>query len=460
VRIGLRGRLVLVLILVGAITLATAAWALLAPLGSRLDADELQHLTEGLQSERGLVTDLPSGALAPGDPQLRRAVSRLRRRVHADVAVFSENGQELAGSDPDALPGDYRAVPAARRTGEPQAMITGGGENEQADVAIPVRAAGRRLVLAARTPTHNIQRAEAVVNRAFAAAAGGGLAVALLAGVLLAGRLSRRLRRLRDTALRVAEGGPEAEFVPDGGRDEIGELSAAFATMQRRLREQEDVRRAFVANASHELRTPLTSLQMMLGLLLDDLDAQPPAITDARAQAIGAERQAERLSQLSADLLDLSRIDAGVELRSEPVSLDGVLRSVVAEFAARLTEEGRGIAIDGSRDCVAIADPGSVAQILRALVDNALGHGAGDVRVTVASGAATVSVSVCDAGPGVSVAERERVFQRFARGQQAHSGGFGLGLAIARELARRMGGELRIADGRSAACFELTLTAG
>ena len=94
-----------------------------------------------------------------------------------------------------------------------------------------------------------------------------GLAVALLVGVLLAGRIVRRITALRRTALHVAELGPVAEVMTAGaGTDEVGDLTRAFATMQDRLREQEEVRRAFVATASHELRTPLAALRLTLDL--------------------------------------------------------------------------------------------------------------------------------------------------------------------------------------------------
>ena len=163
-----------------------------------------------------------------------------------------------------------------------------------------------------------------MVRRAFTVAAAAGLAGALLFGLLLAGRLIRRLRRLRDTALRLSDIGPQAELKPDDGRDEIGDLSRAFATMQHRLREQEQARRAFVATASHELRTPLASLSVMLDMLVDDLHAEPADVRSARTQAANAEAQVQRLSLLSAELLDLSRIDAGIPLRSELVELPAV----------------------------------------------------------------------------------------------------------------------------------------
>ncbi len=220
--------------------------------------------------------------------------------------------------------------------------------------------------------------------------------------------------------------------------------------MQERLREQEQARRAFVATASHELRTPVTSLQLMLDLLISDLEEEPLDLDDARLQAHRSEEQAIRLSQLAGELLDLSRIDAGVPVRREPVDLGEVLRSVVAEFEVRLAD--RGLELPPAQDAWALGDPGHVAGVLRILLDNALRHTppGTNVRVGIVRDDTRAGVEVIDSGPGVSEADRERIFERFARAADAAAGGFGLGLAIARELARRMGGDLVLADGPGA----------
>jgi signal transduction histidine kinase len=298
-----------------------------------------------------------------------------------------------------------------------------------------------------------------VVRRAFTVAAAAGLAGALLVGLLLASRLAGRILHLRDTALRVAEIGPDAELKPDRGRDEIGDLSRAFATMQERLREQERARRGFVATASHELRTPLASLSVMLDMVLDDLRARPADVEGATAQAVNAEAQVQRLSLLAGELLDLSRIDAGIPLRSEPVELLAVLESVAAELSVRLQDRPGTIDLAGDAATRALGDPGSVAQILRVLLDNALRHNFAGARVTaeVAGDDATARVTVTDDGPGVATGDGERIFERFARGPDATDGGFGLGLAIGRALARQMDGDLVLEASDQGARFALIL---
>jgi signal transduction histidine kinase len=302
------------------------------------------------------------------------------------------------------------------------------------------------------------------VTRAFTTAAIAGLALTLILGMGLAATLVRRLRRLRQAALRLAEVGPPVEVPGDRARDEVGDLTRTFATMQRRLQQQEEARRAFVATASHELRTPLASLDGMLELIDDDLRAGEPDIEDARDLLQRARAQSHRLGRLAADLLDLSRIDAEVQLRSEPVELGELSRAVLAEFELGTSERGVTTTLDDAVGPVwALGDPGSVARILRILLDNAVRATPpnSEVRVELQNGDGPVALSVSDAGPGVSDAERELIFERFHRGRGAGpQAGFGLGLAIGRELAERMGGDL-VLDERDGpgATFTLRLPA-
>ncbi len=243
---------------------------------------------------------------------------------------------------------------------------------------------------------------------------------------MLARGLSRRLTALRDTALRVAEIGPVAEMRSDNARDEVGDLTRAFVSMQERLREQEEARRAFVATASHELRTPLSSLALMLDMLRADLEAEPADVDDARVQARRAEVQAERLAGLAAELLDLSRIDAGVELRAEPVELRESVRAAVAELEMRVHEAATTLRIEVPDELWATADPGAVAQVLRILVDNALRYGAGGtVLVGARARDGGAEIAVADEGPGVAAEDRERIFERFRRGASAEARGSG-----------------------------------
>jgi signal transduction histidine kinase len=456
VYLGLRARFVAVLALVGAVSLGVAAVALFSPLERQLRANELETLAQALRSELGDFTKLPARALRPGSPDLV-AATRPLRRLGANVTVFDGAGRVLVTTHPDPE-ASFAAAQAALRSGREEQLISGSESSAEVQAAAPIRIGGVAAVVAVRRPI-DVQDVTRVVRRAFVVAAAAGLLAAILVGVLAAGRTARRIRRLRDTAEHVAQVGPVAEFSPEAGHDEIADLSRTFAFMQDRLREQEQARRAFVATASHELRTPVASLQVMLDLLISDLEAEPLALDDARQQARQADEQAARLSQLSAELLDLSRIDAGLALRREPVDLREVLRSIVAELEVRLTGQARGLDVSDGGHRWALADPGSVARIVRILLDNALRHtpAPGSVRAELTDDRDRAGIAVEDEGRGVAAAERERIFERFARGAQAEPGGFGLGLAIGRELARRMGGDLVLEDAAAGARFVLWL---
>jgi signal transduction histidine kinase len=235
----------------------------------------------------------------------------------------------------------------------------------------------------------------------------------------------------------------------DTGHDEVGDLARALGRMQEELRRQESARRAFVATASHELRTPLTMLQGTMELLEEDLHEGRVDLPDAQRQVATARRELLRLSTLAEELLDLSRLDAAVALRSEAVELGELARAVAAEFELRAGERETVIdVVPPPGACWGRGDPDAVARVVRILIDNALRYGGGGpVRVTAAEAAMEATVEVADRGNGVPGEERERIFERFYRGRgRGAEGGFGLGLAIGRELAERMGGTLTLSD--------------
>jgi signal transduction histidine kinase len=452
---GLRGRIVGVVLVTAVATLAVAAVALLGPLEKSLRNAEKTTLSHDL---RGAVRPFSSLELskltysAAARNQLYAHQQSLANRVGAIVKVFGDPG--LNGTDSHQLIGtqdddSYNDVTAAfrRRQAEYSFGLIDGSDYARA--AIPFTDNGRTYVLAVRKPIGEIPGAVRAVRRAFLDAALAGLALSLILGIPLSARLVRRLRRLREAALELAQAGPSAVVPDDRVHDEVGDLARTLAIMQHRLRQQEEARRAFVATASHELRTPLTSLDGMLELLHDDLNDDHPDLEDARALVERAHAQSRRLGRLASDLLDLSRIDAQVELRSEPVELGELSRAVLAEFELGNEQHEIRSSLDDLGGSVwAMGDPGSIAQVLRILLDNAVRASpkGGEVRVML-NRQPTVRISVSDEGPGVHPEERESIFERFHRGRDtAGQAGFGLGLAIGRELAERMGGDLVLED--------------
>jgi signal transduction histidine kinase len=452
--VGLHARLVLALVATGVLTLAVAALTLLTPLERQLRRDEIESVVRQASFARDSLARLDPKELPAGSREVHSVLRSLGRRANTQVSLVDARGRVVAGTDVD--PGEPSTA-AAQAIAANRVVEQVAGDDLR--IGVPVRTEAGRYGLEMRKTLDDVSAAAAVVRRAMTTAAIAGLGVALLVGVGLAGRLVRRLRALRNATLKVAQLGPVIEMPPDHTRDEIGDLSRSFAVMQERLREQEEARRTFVGTASHELRTPLTSLRLMLDLLHEELGNPEFTVEAAREQVDQARAQSDRLGALAAQLLDLSRLDAGVPLRRELIELREESRAVIAEFAARSAETGRAVKLHGDGAVWVTADPGAVAQILRVLLDNALRFAptGTPVEVTLTDGA-EAALRVSDRGPGVPAAEREEIFERFRRGSTTGgSGGFGLGLAIARELARRMEGDVVVGTGETGACFELHL---
>jgi signal transduction histidine kinase len=482
--LGLRGRIAGVVLLTAVATLTVAAVALLGPLEHSLRKGEQTTLRRDLV---GRVRSLRTVALCDNVTSKQAVVTltdeekSLAHRIGGDAIVtVLTTGQGATGQGARQLktavghPRDeddsFSDVATAFRTGNVVQSIGRIDRSEYAREAIPFTMScpppdgQTEYVLAVRRSIAEIPEVVRVVNRAFLDAALAGLALTLLLGIPLSWRLVRRLRRLREAAVAIEQDAPQAPVPVDNARDEVGDLARALASMQQRLRSQEQARRSFVATASHELRTPLASLDGMLELLDEDLHDVDPDLHDARALLDRARAQSRRLGRLAADLLDLSRIDAEVRLRSEPVELGELSRAVLAEFELGTEERGIRSSLEGheGEPVWALGDPGSVARILRILLDNAVRASPVDGHITVELNLGPEAlVRVSDEGPGVPEDEREAIFDRFSRGRDtAGQAGFGLGLAIGRELARRMGGELVLEpSGACGAAFTLRLPA-
>jgi signal transduction histidine kinase len=465
---GLRPRLLAALLLTSAVTLGVAALALLSPLEHRLRGDGESAVFNAIGAARPEFEEIKLDR-ATGSPQaepLRVTAEVLRRRAGATVTILDRDLDLVfsgAGSSLN-VPSYYGQASRTLNANKGIHLLVG----DTLVASEPLEIGGKRYVLIVMKRLQYVASAVHVVREAFIKAAGAGLAIALLLGIGFATTLLRRLERLRDAARELERRGLDAPLPRDGGRDEIGELARAFASMQQRLLRQEETRRSFLATASHELRTPLASLDAMLELLEDDLAAEHLDLDDARERTTRAREQSARLSNLASDLLDLSRLDAEVQLRTEPVELGELCRAVAAEFELRAAQRGVALNLDRSAESAWVAaDPGALARTVRILLDNALrvAPTTTSIDVETASDGTHAWVSVRDRGPGVPAAERELIFERFQRGSgTAGRSGFGLGLAIGRELVLRMGGTLALLPGPPpgephGACFTLTLPA-
>jgi signal transduction histidine kinase len=466
---GLRPRLLAALLLTAFVTLIAAALALLPPLQDRLRTQSQESLRA---TARASSADFERAIVRDGQkvgPLTLTAADLLQQRTGAYVALWEvktpKGVQQRYPRFGIGDPGEGSLRAPAEVYGAIGSGRTDSSSSEGVTVlALPLepRKGQQDWVLEINQSDRAVSDVVGEVRNAFLAAALVGMGAALLLGIALSTTLSRRLGRLRDGALRLASQGAAAEPPRDDGEDEIGDLAQAFGRMQMALQRQEEARKAFVATASHELRTPLTSLRGTLELLSEDLELTEPDLADARDQVVRAQRELRRLASLASELLDLSRLDAEVELRSEPVELGELTRAVTAEFELTAEERGIGLELTPPPGPVwASGDPGALARIIRILVDNALRFAPVETTVRVATGyrGRFVWLTVTDRGPGVPVGERSAIFERFERGSNTGSeGGFGLGLAIGRELANRMGGSLTLDTKVSpGACFLLAL---
>ncbi|GAB3665711.1 hypothetical protein GCM10027596_32140 [Nocardioides korecus] len=283
---------------------------------------------------------------------------------------------------------------------------------------------------------------------------------------LLAVGMTSPLRQMTEAVRRMASG-DYAVRVETGSTDEVGELARAFNVMAADLGGVDRQRRDLVASVSHELRTPLTALVAVLENLADGVTAPDPRTVRT---ALG---QAERLSDLVTDLLDLSRVDAGVvALERRVLPVRDLVDRTVAE--AGPTAAARRITVEVEvrpADLTTYVDPRRLHQLLANLLDNAVRHGPTGSTVRVLAHpdpAGGTRLEVVDDGPGIAPVDRERVFERFGRlphageGSTGATGGTGLGLAIARWVTDLHGGRIVLVDpapGANGARFVVELPA-
>ena len=341
-------------------------------------------------------------------------------------------------------------------TGRPASATLSTGAGRQAVVAYPLIQDEKVEGVAVFADTlDEVEGNVDLIRQQILLSGGIALAVALLAGYLVARALSQRVGRLEHAARKVAAGDFSNPIRADSD-DELGQLAAAFDDMQNQLARLDRARKQFIASASHELRTPIFSLGGFLELLADeDLDEE------TRRQFLDQLRgQVDRMRKLATELLDLSRLEAGaLELRPEPTDLGQLAREVAGEFTPAAQRHESRVRLDLPADPIELdCDPERVAQVLRILLDNALVHtpsGTG-VRVSAARRNGHVRVEVSDLGLGINRQNMPHIFEPFFTSNDEAQGA-GLGLAIARELAERMQGRLTVRSVPGSTTFSLVL---
>ncbi len=278
-----------------------------------------------------------------------------------------------------------------------------------------------------------------------------------LVGVM---QYARSLRRVQETVNELV-----LVLLPLGfgalGLAAVGGLYMARRAV-RPVREAFERQRAFIADASHELKTPLTLIRVDTEVLQGNL--QDP---DDRELAEEVLAETDRMGTILSDLLTMARLDAGaLEVARKPFDLSNLIEEETERFRVRATHEGVRLEVRAPDELLATGDPARTGQILAALLDNALRFtpSGGSVEIYAYRQDGAVEATVTDTGPGIPPEHLPRVFDRFYRAESARTregGGTGIGLAIARSLARAQNGDLEAENTEDGgAVFRLKLPAG
>ena len=448
-----------------------------------LDA-KVQAATEEIERARGTVDRILDASDAGG---------ALENRLETAKTVLADPGGEGAG---ESTAGAFQPVIIVPGTG-PRAEVSAGPVRQ-------VPAALRDFVLAGKLSYQYTELDGSESRRGPAlvigSPAGSDMApvelylvypldgerqtLALVRGILLTGGLvllgllaaisllvTRQVVLPVRSAARIAErfaGGRLKERMPVHGEDDMARLAEAFNDMAEnlsrqitRLEEYGNLQKRFTSDVSHELRTPLTTVRMAADMIHDSREELDPILARSAELMI---TELDRFESLLADLLEISRHDAGVaELSLEEIDVRGPVRAAMTQVAHLSEETGSELLVDLPDEPVSAAvDPRRVERVVRNLLANAYDHGEGrPVLLRLRGDLDSIAVLVCDQGVGLRPGEEELVFNRFWRADPSRmrrSGGTGLGLAISWEDVRLHNGRLEAAGAPgTGACFRMTL---
>jgi two-component system, OmpR family, sensor histidine kinase MtrB len=337
-------------------------------------------------------------------------------------------------------------------------------------VGTPVSSSTRPLQVYLLFPLTAEQRTLAVVQQTLLL--GGAVLLVLLGAItnLVTRQVVRPVRQAAQIAEELAEGDLDKRMRVIG-EDDVARLAESFNEMADSLKQQitqleefGQLQRRFTSDVSHELRTPLTTVRMAADVLHASREQFPPGLSRSTELLVD---ELDRFELLLADLLEISRLDAGVaDLAAEPLDLTEIVNRSVESLRAIADTSGvqlRMIAPNGSGvDLTIVADARRVERIMRNLVANAIDHAeGGPVEIRFGGNEQAVAVTVRDYGVGLRSGEAELVFTRFWRADPSRNrrtGGTGLGLSISLEDARLHGGTLHAwGEPGEGSCFRLTL---
>jgi two-component system OmpR family sensor kinase len=417
-----------------AVVLVGTSWFVHATLAS--------HLSTALDHDLRLrADDLTALVRKPGESLRGSNESRFIESGEAYAQLLDRRGRVLDATRPlerGSVLTSAELRRALQSTSFADRAAVPGLDEPSRLLATPVEREGARLVLVVGTTRQDRAETLSSLRGELLIAVPVALLLATLAGYALAGVALRPVEAMRRRAEAISAETPGERLpVPSTG-DEVERLGETLNSMLGRLEAGLQRERDFVADAGHELRTPLALLSTELELALRHGERPD----ELRAAISSASEEAQRLVQLAEDLLLIARTDKGqLALRLEPVDLEALLSTVATRFEWRAAEAGREIVHEAPRKTFVSGDRLRLEQALGNLVDNALRHGAGTVRLEARPSRQTVQLHVRDEGDGFPPDFLPRAFERFTRPNVDRSGrGTGLGLSIVRTIASAHGG--------------------
>lgn len=380
------------------------------------------------------VPDCDTTPVPRSNPDVMNLLDSLPSTDSAASLLFFNNKWVAAVGSPDDLPADM--VQAARSGTEVNRRITVAGQQVMA-VGVPLSRQGEAFFQ--WHPLNSLDETLLTLKITLVAAAIVTAIIGLAVGRLASTLALRPLAKLTQAAAAVARGQLDARLKAEGDPDLAG-LARSFNQTAATLEQRVSADARFAGDISHELRTPLMTMLNSMQLIQNHRAELPAAVREP-VELLGDDL--DRFRRLVIDLLEISRDDGGDQGMRELVRIGDLVRAAADETAGRSITE---VAPDAA-DLMLQADKRRLERVIANLVENAEDHAGGCKGVSVMAGGLGVVVYVDDAGPGIPESERERIFQRFGRGDRdGKSRGIGLGLAIVARHVEWHHGIIRVKD--------------
>lgn len=427
-----------------------------AALGSRLRGEIEQRLQDRIETAQALSGSVTDQELV--DRLSGQGVSAFIRTGDGEVFTSGPSPEEITAD----AGGASRRPPPGRGGNPPGERTQPSGQVEELGTALTLDGElddGSIVRVAADSSQVEMTLAELRLILVVASAVT--LLLAALVLLVVVRRALAPLDHMTRVARSITSGDRGRRLRPDRPRTDIGRTASAFDAMldevegaERAALQAEQRLRDFLSDAAHELRTPVAGMQAAAESLLRNQSTR----AGREELAVHVVREARHAARLVDDMLLMSRVDQGLDLVRRPVDLADAARAAAER---PLLGDATAVTVRSDGDVTVLADPDRVAQVLGNLLANA-GRVADHVEIAVVRHGDQVVVDVTDDGPGVAPQDRERIFERMVRldqGRDRHAGGVGLGLPVARGIARAHGGDLTCVESTGGARFRLVLPA-